>query len=93
MMPKNAQENLPGSSRMDFSQDAPPIEPGPHAPVGFRCPYCNATTPPFRGQRISTGGWITFAVLMFVCLPLFWIGLLMKEDYTQCSNCGIKLGG
>ena len=66
--------------------DAPP------APVGFSCPFCHTTSPPIRAQRISTGGWITFAVLLLVCLPLFWIGLLIKEDYTVCRACGIRLG-
>jgi hypothetical protein len=69
----------------------PSAAPSP-APTGFSCPFCQATSPPVRAQRISTGGWITFAVLLVVCFPLFWIGLLIKEDYTSCSACGIRLG-
>jgi hypothetical protein len=30
---------------------------------------------------------------MLTCLPLFWIGLLMKEEVHFCSDCGMKLGG
>jgi len=31
------------------------------------------------GTRISTGGWITFAILLAFCWPLFWIGLLSRS--------------
>jgi DNA-directed RNA polymerase subunit RPC12/RpoP len=60
---------------------------------GFRCPYCGTDEPPIRRSRVSTGGWIVFVALLFVCLPLFWVGLLMTEEYTVCYDCGIKLGG
>ena len=42
-------------------------------------------------RRISTGGWITFGVLLVLCFPLFWIGLLIKEDYRVCGTCLAKL--
>jgi hypothetical protein len=29
-------------------------------------------------------------MLMF-CFPLFWIGLLMKEDVKVCADCGRRL--
>ena len=60
--------------------------------MAFQCPYCQTAAPPVRDSRISTGGWVVFAILVFLCLPLCWIGLLMKEDYTTCRDCGIKLG-
>lgn len=59
----------------------------------MHCPYCHTHAPAIIRQRISTGGWITFVVLLFVFLPLFWIGLLIKEDYYVCCGCGIRLGG
>lgn len=59
---------------------------------GFRCPYCNSQFPPRVQKKISTGGWIVFAVLAFTCLPLCWIGLLMTEEQRVCSSCGCKLG-
>lgn len=59
--------------------------------VGFHCPYCRTNMPPLTRQRISTGGWITFAILLMVCFPLCWIGLLMKENYNQCVQCGVNL--
>ena len=71
-----------------------PPRPAPPPPEsGFRCPFCKTTRRPVIREQISVGGWIVFAVLMFVCLPLFWIGLLMKENVHYCGDCGMKLGG
>ncbi|MGI9013768.1 MAG: hypothetical protein ACR2GY_05890 [Phycisphaerales bacterium] len=73
-------------------QQPPPQPPHSHPPMqaGFACPLCSSSAAPVQRQRISTGGWITFAVLLLVCLPLFWIGLLIKEDYTVCGACGFR---
>jgi hypothetical protein len=62
-----------------------------HGVVGFRCPYCQTDEPPMLRRRISIGGWIVFAALLIFCFPLFWIGLLIKEDYRVCRYCKIKL--
>lgn len=70
----------------------PVVNVGNITPVGFRCPYCQSAYPPMVMQRISAGGWVVFAVMILFCLPLFWIGLLMKEDYRVCTSCGMKLG-
>jgi len=50
--------------------------------------------PPMTYSKVSTGGWIVFVFLMLTCfgILLAWIGLLMKENYKVCSQCGIKLG-
>jgi LITAF-like zinc ribbon protein len=63
-------------------------------PVGFMCPFCRTTTPPYTGSKVSTGGWIVFALLFLTCfgILLAWIGLLMREQYKVCRQCGIKLG-
>ena len=58
----------------------------------LQCPYCRMQAPVRIESKISTGGWVTFAVLLFVFLPLCWIGLLIKEDYRLCSYCGSKFG-
>lgn len=60
-------------------------------PRGFRCPFCKSEELPEVRSRISTGGWVVFAVMIFVCFPLFWIGLLMKEEYRVCRDCGSTL--
>lgn len=57
----------------------------------YDCPSCGCPDEPIRRQQISQAGWITFAVLMFFCWPLCWIGLLMNEDYLECGDCGRKL--
>lgn len=57
----------------------------------FRCPHCFSRFLPRTERRISTGGWITFAVLLVFFFPLFWIGLLIKEDVTVCQSCNTKI--
>lgn len=57
----------------------------------FRCPNCASQIIPRMTRRISTAGWITFAVLLVFFFPLFWIGLLIKEDVAICQACNSKL--
>lgn len=57
----------------------------------YRCPYCNTPYPPISGRRISTSGWVTFAVLITLFFPLAWVGLLMQENYLRCSHCRLIL--
>jgi hypothetical protein len=59
---------------------------------GYRCPYCDTRSRPYRRSQISAGGWITFALMLLFCWPLFWIGLLITEEYSVCSRCGLRLG-
>jgi len=59
----------------------------PPSSHGFRCPFCGSDAPPMIARRISTGGWIVFAALLLFCFPLFFIGLLIKEEYRACSWC------
>lgn len=63
----------------------------PHG-YGFRCPYCQSTLPPLVVEDVSTAGWVTLSVMLLFCFPLFWIGLLMKEEYRRCRSCGVRLG-
>jgi len=58
----------------------------------FDCPYCHTNVPPFKQSKIAPAGWILLVIMVFVCLPLFWIGLFIKEEESICSGCGIKLG-
>jgi hypothetical protein len=89
---------LASSPPKPLSAETVPQEPvvkprDPRYPRGFRCPYCQTTTPPQTREQISIAGWIVFAAMLFFCFPLFWIGLLMKETYHTCSGCGMRLGG
>jgi hypothetical protein len=82
---------------------AGPIPPAPiptagypvplgYAPMGgFQCPYCRTTVPPVTRERVSQTGWIVMVVLIIACFPLFWIGLLIKEPYRVCRECGNTL--
>jgi len=55
--------------------------------ANYRCPYCTSTYLPRHERKISTAGWITFAVLLVFFFPLFWIGFLIKEDTFVCPTC------
>lgn len=57
-----------------------------------RCPACMGQYLPRLERRISTAGWITFAVLLVFFFPLFWIGLLIKEDVRVCPGCNSRVG-
>jgi DNA-directed RNA polymerase subunit RPC12/RpoP len=59
---------------------------------GYRCPHCGTQNLPIITRKISTPGWIVFAVLLFFTLIFFWIGLLMKEDVRICPVCGLRVG-
>ena len=46
-------------------------------------------------KKMSTGGWVLFAVLVFFCVPLCWLPFVIdgcKEEVRTCSGCGSKLG-
>ena len=60
--------------------------------TGYRCPRCMSNMLPRLERKISTGGWITFAVLLVAFFPLFWIGLLIKEDVHTCPACNMRVG-
>lgn len=79
--------------------DIPAYQPAPLANVNaqflnqpYHCPHCMSQLLPQIERRISTAGWITFAVLMVFFFPLFWIGLLIKEDVRTCPNCLSRVG-
>ena len=56
----------------------------------YACPFCRSPYPPLTSTRVSTGGWITFGVLLVFFFPLCWIGLLAKTPYSYCGQCGAK---
>lgn len=57
----------------------------------YRCPNCMSQFLPRIERRISTTGWIVFAVLLVLFFPLFWIGLLIKEDVQTCPSCNVRV--
>jgi hypothetical protein len=68
-----------------------PVAPQPQV-SGYHCPRCGTGVPPQVKRKVSTGGWVVFVAMLFVCFPLFWIGLLMKEEERVCSMCFARLG-
>ena len=63
-----------------------------HLNQPYHCPHCASPYLPRMERSISTAGWITFAVLLVVFFPLFWIGLLIKEDVRVCPSCNSRVG-
>ena len=53
----------------------------------YRCPHCGTNYLPVMERRISSAGWLTFALLLVFTFIFFWIGLLMKEDVAICPIC------
>jgi hypothetical protein len=57
----------------------------------YLCQRCMNRYPPRYERRVSTAGWIVFAVLLVTFFPLFWIGLLIKEDVWVCQACNARM--
>lgn len=77
----------PYQQSMLYQQQSAPL-----SAFSYRCPRCAAQTPPRFVKKISPAGWIVFAALLVVFFPLFWIGLLIKEDVRICPVCNGKVG-
>lgn len=67
-------------------------QPGALSYGNYRCPHCGTQNFPYLSRKISTAGWIVFAVLLITFFPLFWIGFLIKEDVKICSVCNYRVG-
>ena len=82
--------NLYPASNQNYQQ---PIVQWQANPVGqpYLCPHCMNRFPPLHQRKISTAGWIVFAVLLVTFFPLFWIGLLIREDTWVCQACNARL--
>ena len=67
--------------------------PPPYQPPqsGYRCPRCGTTYLPIVESKISQDGWVVFILLLFFCFPLFWIGLMMKQETRICPMCRAAL--
>lgn len=81
------------------TMQTPPQRPQPIAfqqpqnlSFGYHCPRCSSQLLPKIVRRVSTAGWIVFAALMVVFFPLFWVGLLIKEEARICSVCNARIG-
>lgn len=77
----------------------PPVNPNAQTlvyqrPTGvmhnYHCPRCGANALPVIERRVSTAGWIVFALLLIFTWIFFWIGLLLKEEVRVCPVCRAK---
>ena len=64
---------------------------GSSARFGSTCTACGSDAPPIHRSQISPAGWVVFVVMLLVCWPLFFIGLMMKEEYSVCADCGARV--
>ncbi len=98
--PRQINQVQPLPPPMPQMQQMPPMMPQPQPLVhqqhhnlayNFHCPRCATTLMPRLERKISTGGWITFAALLIFFFPLFWIGLLIRENVRVCSVCNLRI--
>jgi DNA-directed RNA polymerase subunit RPC12/RpoP len=55
------------------------------------CPNCGAVGETYERKEIAQEGWIVLVVLLLTFFPLFFLGLLMKQNYLICRECGYKI--
>lgn len=81
------QYQQPQQQQIAFRQPQPLSGP-------YRCPRCMSNVLPRFERRVSTAGWVTFAVLIVATftIPICWIGLLIKEDTHTCPACQVRIG-
>jgi hypothetical protein len=93
---KQINQVQPLDNLFDNQQAARPQPPVYRQPQNMTytnpCPRCASRQIPRYEKKVSSAGWIVFAVLMVVFFPLFWIGFLIKEDVPFCSVCNLRLG-
>lgn len=68
-----------------------PFRQPPPMTHNYHCPRCSSQLLPRIVRQISTGGWIVFAILLVAFFPLFWVGLLIKDEIRVCPVCNLKL--
>ncbi len=92
----NKQNNLayqqPNYPQPTYQPPQPLVYQPQHlAAQGYRCPRCGNQNAPLFVRKISTAGWVVFAVLLALTGILFWIGLLIKEDARVCPICNFRV--
>jgi hypothetical protein len=55
------------------------------------CPNCGAVDDAYERKEMAPEGWIVLVVLLLTFFPLFFLGLLMKQNYLVCRECGYKI--
>lgn len=75
----------PGYSRYGMA----PLQPAPMVP---RCATCGFQGHMIPYAKVSTGGWVIFALLLLFCFPLCFLGLLIRDKGLQCPHCQQLVG-
>jgi hypothetical protein len=65
--------------------------------VTITCPFCHNTVTPIKNSKISTGGivMIVAGILLapvLIGIVMIFIGVAMKDNYSVCPMCRMKLG-
>lgn len=81
-----------GDQPLNQPMSPPGYQKPPYLSQNYRCPCCGTTHLPQVVKKISSAGWVVFAVLLVFFLPLFWIGLLIKEEVRTCPVCKVRIG-
>lgn len=69
-----------------------PTPPRPSPRPVVTCPYCGQAAGVYYKSEVTTAGKIfTIVLFLFMCLPLFWIGLLIRERKCYCNACHMLL--
>ncbi len=95
-LPVDRDDDLPvkrrGRSRSDDIDDLPTRgSRRRNRDPDCECPNCGSTEPPYERKEMAQEGWIVLVVLLLTFFPLFFLGLLMKQSYEICWDCGYKI--
>lgn len=59
-------------------------------PPPWTCRACGLQGQAMVQEKVSLAGWIVFALLLFVCFPLCFVGLFMKDKIAVCPRCRVQ---
>ncbi len=70
-----------------------PMARAPQGPMAhYQCHHCGANRPPIVRSRVTTSGWVFFAVLLMLCFITSFLPLItMREQYQVCGSCRRQL--
>lgn len=98
MPPVNSPLHKAGVPLYDSRNLQPPpsasnMAPVPNAmgTVAYSCPYCQTHAPPIWKSEVSQIGWIVFVILLLTTCVFCFAGLMIRDRYRVCSQCGIRL--
>lgn len=91
VQPLVKQPPLPTQKDINFSNKIARQNQNNFAPYFYKCPNCYSPEEPTVEKKISTAGWVVFAVLLLTIPFLFWIGFFIKEEVKTCPVCKEKI--